>query len=143
VTPQILKWGSWRGVGVVEGVVSGLLRSKGEGREPRTPQISNQIDATELVTLSLFSDKVPTETKHAMACRLCDCNDQSIQHNSTRSRKCSDVDITDKPLEAFIGVHSVYFFSILKLDSSFLSEEVSKWSELEAYKNSLKTAQAL
>jgi hypothetical protein len=62
----------------VEGVVSGLLRSKGEGREPRTPQISNQIDATELVILSLFSDKVPTETKHAMACRLCDCNDQSI-----------------------------------------------------------------
>jgi hypothetical protein len=49
VTPQILKWGggSWRGVGVVEGVVSGLLRSKGEGREPRTPpQFSNQIDAT-------------------------------------------------------------------------------------------------
>jgi hypothetical protein len=38
VTPQIL---------VVEGVVSGLLRSKGEGREPRTPQFSNQIDATE------------------------------------------------------------------------------------------------
>jgi hypothetical protein len=33
-------------VGVVEGVVSGLLRSKGEGREPRTPQFSNQIDAT-------------------------------------------------------------------------------------------------
>jgi hypothetical protein len=26
--------GGW---GVVEGVVSGLLRSKGEGREPRTP----------------------------------------------------------------------------------------------------------
>jgi hypothetical protein len=40
--------GSWRGVrGVVEGVVSGLLRSEGEGREPRTPQFSNQIDATE------------------------------------------------------------------------------------------------
>jgi hypothetical protein len=34
------------GLGVVEGVVSGLLRSKGEGREPRTPQFSNQIDAT-------------------------------------------------------------------------------------------------
>jgi hypothetical protein len=61
----------------VEGVVSGLLRSKGERREPRTPQISNQIDATELVTLSSFSDKVPTETKQAMACRLCDCNDKS------------------------------------------------------------------
>jgi hypothetical protein len=25
------------GLGLVEGVVSGLLRSKGEGREPRTP----------------------------------------------------------------------------------------------------------
>jgi hypothetical protein len=37
--PQILKWG-------VVGVVSGLLRSKREGREPRTPQFSNQIDAT-------------------------------------------------------------------------------------------------
>jgi hypothetical protein len=36
--PQILKWGSWRWVvGVVEGVVSGLLRNKGEGREPTTP----------------------------------------------------------------------------------------------------------
>jgi hypothetical protein len=34
------------GWGVVEGVVSGLLRSNGEGREPRTPQFSNQIDAT-------------------------------------------------------------------------------------------------
>jgi hypothetical protein len=33
-------------VGVVEGVVSGLLLSKREGREPRTPQFSNQIDAT-------------------------------------------------------------------------------------------------
>jgi hypothetical protein len=44
--PQILKWGSWRGVGVVEGVVSGLLRGKGEGREPRTRQFSNQIGAT-------------------------------------------------------------------------------------------------
>jgi hypothetical protein len=32
----------------VEGVVSGLLRSKGEGRESRTPQFSNQIDATAL-----------------------------------------------------------------------------------------------
>jgi hypothetical protein len=31
----------------VEGVASGLLRSKGEGREPRTPQFSNQIDATD------------------------------------------------------------------------------------------------
>jgi hypothetical protein len=31
-------------VGVVEGVVSGLLRRKGEGREPRTPQFSNQIN---------------------------------------------------------------------------------------------------
>jgi hypothetical protein len=30
----------------VGGVVSGLLRSKGEGREPRIPQFSNQIDAT-------------------------------------------------------------------------------------------------
>jgi hypothetical protein len=39
-------WGSWRGLGVVEGVVSGILYSKGEGREPRTPQFSNQIDAT-------------------------------------------------------------------------------------------------
>jgi hypothetical protein len=37
----------------------------------------------------------------------------------------------------------VSFFSILKLDSSFLSEEDSKWSELEAYQKSLKTAQAL
>jgi hypothetical protein len=37
--PQILKWGSWRGLGVVEGVVSGLLRSKGEGREPRIPPV--------------------------------------------------------------------------------------------------------
>jgi hypothetical protein len=40
VTPQILKWV------VVEGVVSGLLCSKGKGQEPRTPQFSNQIDAT-------------------------------------------------------------------------------------------------
>jgi hypothetical protein len=39
VTPQILKWRVW--------LQSGLLRSKlGEGREPRTPQFSNQIDAT-------------------------------------------------------------------------------------------------
>jgi hypothetical protein len=54
----------------------------------------------------------------------------SIQHNSTRSRKCSDVDIIDKPLEAFIGAQSVSFL-------------VSKWSELEAYQKSLKTVQAL
>jgi hypothetical protein len=31
----------------VDGVVSGLLRSKDEGREPRTSQFSNQIDATD------------------------------------------------------------------------------------------------
>jgi hypothetical protein len=29
----------------VEGVVSGLLRSKGEGLEPKTHQFPNQIDA--------------------------------------------------------------------------------------------------
>jgi hypothetical protein len=49
VTTQILKWGGGVvevGWGVVEGVVSGLSRSKGEGREPRTPQFSNQFDAT-------------------------------------------------------------------------------------------------
>jgi hypothetical protein len=39
--------GDWGGV--VEGVVSGLLRSKREEREPRTPQFSNQIDATDYV----------------------------------------------------------------------------------------------
>jgi hypothetical protein len=37
VTPQILKWG------VVEGMVSGLLRSKGEGREPRTPSFQTRL----------------------------------------------------------------------------------------------------
>jgi hypothetical protein len=42
VTPQILKWGSWRGLGVVEGMVSGLLCSKGEGREPRTPSFQTR-----------------------------------------------------------------------------------------------------
>jgi hypothetical protein len=41
--PQILKWGSWRGLRVVEGVVSGLLRSKGEGREPRTPRFQTRL----------------------------------------------------------------------------------------------------
>jgi hypothetical protein len=40
VTPQILKW---RGLGVVEGVVSGLLRSKGEGREPGTPSFQTRL----------------------------------------------------------------------------------------------------
>jgi hypothetical protein len=43
------------GGGVVEGVVTGLLRSKGEGREPRTPQFSNQIDATGALSPSLFT----------------------------------------------------------------------------------------
>jgi hypothetical protein len=47
-------------VGVVEGVVSGLLRSKEEGREPRTPQFSNQIDAT----VDYKSDK-------ARSCNFC------------------------------------------------------------------------
>ena len=47
----------------------------------------------ELVTLSLFSDKVPKETKQAMVCRLRDFNKQSSQLNSTRSRRSCDVDI--------------------------------------------------
>jgi hypothetical protein len=38
--PQILKW---EVVGVVEGVVSGLLRSKREGREPRTPSFQTRL----------------------------------------------------------------------------------------------------
>jgi hypothetical protein len=47
VTPRFCSGGRGGGSGVVEGVVSDLLRSKGEGREPRTPQFSNQIDATD------------------------------------------------------------------------------------------------
>jgi hypothetical protein len=49
----------------VEGVVSGLLRIKGEGREPRTPQFSNQIDATghyDVDKLLNFVFNIQTET---------------------------------------------------------------------------------
>ena len=97
----------------------------------------------ELVTLSLFSDKVPKETKQAMVCRLRDFNKQSSQLNSTRSRRSCDVDIIEKSLESFVGARTVSFFSILQLDSSFLSEEISKCSQLESYQKSLETVQAL
>jgi hypothetical protein len=37
--PDFEVGGRGGGLGVVEGVVSDLLRSKGEGREPRTPPV--------------------------------------------------------------------------------------------------------
>jgi hypothetical protein len=40
-------------MGVVEGMVSGLLRSKGEGREPRTPSFQ-----TRLTPLVLIKDNI-------------------------------------------------------------------------------------
>jgi hypothetical protein len=40
VTPHIL---------VMEGVVSGLLRSKGEGKGTQDPQFSNQFDVTDIL----------------------------------------------------------------------------------------------
>jgi hypothetical protein len=52
--PQILKLGVVHGVGVVEGVVSGLLRSKGRDENRGPSQFSNQIDATVQIHLHLI-----------------------------------------------------------------------------------------
>jgi hypothetical protein len=41
--PDFEVGGRGGGLGVVEGVVSGLLRSKGEGREPRTPSFQTRL----------------------------------------------------------------------------------------------------
>jgi len=83
----------------------------------------------EIVPISLFSDQVPDDTKRLMVRRLHEICGHELDIQGVRSNRCLTQDlatIVDRPLESlkFIGPGSSLFFSVLRMDSSFMEVDV-------------------
>lgn len=85
----------------------------------------------ELAPLGLFSKLVPADIKHLMVAKLLDNHPKEQSDPSTRYTG-KDY-ISNNSLDHFIGPASHLFFSVLKIDTAFLSEDVEKWEQSESF----------
>jgi len=100
----------------------------------------------EIVPISLFSDQVPDDTKRLMVRRLHEICGHGLDIQGVRSNRCLTQDlatIVDRPLESFIGPGSSLFFSVLRIDSSFMEVDVREWQTLDSFQQARKVARAL
>lgn len=103
----------------------------------------------EMVTLSLFSDIVPSEELRYLAdCLLAV---QATQENVTPTHrygrglgkpKFPDVSLTTR-LGDLVNEDSWFLFGLLQLDRSFLEENVENWKELPTFANDKKKIGAI
>ena len=97
----------------------------------------------ELVPLSLFSHSVDNDIKKKMAEKILTYKSQEkcVNRFGTDYGKPEFPAIpttTENDLSDFIGQVSLMFFTILKLDSSFLNHPVDDWINIESFKEAKK-----
>lgn len=98
----------------------------------------------ELAPLGLFSDLVSVETKRRMAERLQEQLEHVSRIREGRSfRYTGTEDLTNKTLDYFIGSASPFFFEVMKLDTSFLVENVDSWKNIKSFEEARKAVMAL
>jgi len=100
------------------------------------------------VPLALFSDILPIEMKRLMADRLLAISDKKSDYRSVRYTRTDSYSegveqLCPKPLHYYVGPESYLLFNNLKIDTSFLTEDVDKWQELPAFRDGQKAARAL
>ncbi|KAG0712007.1 hypothetical protein GWK47_019372 [Chionoecetes opilio] len=93
---------------------------------------------TNLVGLALFSDKVTIEEKTKMVEKLAIDKDLDKKRWTTALQDPSSVTLSD-----LVTKESLFSFTELKLDSSFLQSPVLSWKENEAYNQDKETVQHL
>ena len=98
----------------------------------------------ELVPLALFSSKVPSIERQKLADTLLDTKPEAERHaphhrhgtGFGKPKFSKEVGLQSK-LADFVTEDSWFFFSVLKLDSSFLHLDVAAWPEADSFKTSL------
>ncbi|KAG0723530.1 hypothetical protein GWK47_042533 [Chionoecetes opilio] len=93
---------------------------------------------TDLVGLALFSDKVTIEEKTKMVEKLAIDKDLDKKRWTTAPQDPSSVTLSD-----LVTKESLFSFTELKLDASFLQSPVLSWKENEAYNQGKETVQHL
>lgn len=93
----------------------------------------------ELVVLALFSDKVSDDDKNRMRIKLASNEYPARGNNSLRFKD----DIDGMQLPDFVSERSRFMFSILDIDTSFLSENAESWQYNTSYKKAKKFVSSL
>jgi len=95
----------------------------------------------ELISLALFDDNVPNDTKRLMVRGL---QTPSAHAHPPPKRITLETDtIETKNLKDFVTQNTHRFFSITGLPSTFLDKDVDLWSEDEDYQAAKKTVSAM
>lgn len=91
----------------------------------------------ELITLSLFSDKVSNEEKSLMAILMLRVVAQRTENSIKHTDEIDDIQNIE--LYNFISARSFFLFEHLGINSEFLDEDSAKWNEMESFIRSKKT----
>lgn len=94
----------------------------------------------ELVILSLFSKLITNEQKEAIRLKLVHEVGQRTEHSI---RRVIEGNISHMELHDFISERSMFLFSTLGIDSSFLEYETSEWENLDSYHIARRTLKSL
>ena len=87
----------------------------------------------EIVVLSIFDDEVDEQTKRNIVANLQRESFCNFEKRYVPSKEEMSVSIYEKSLSDFVSQKSKDLFSRLKIDSSFLQENVSSWEENAAF----------
>jgi len=95
----------------------------------------------ELILLSLFSPKVSDAEKQEITQKLLTCNPSKSfknRHGTGYGKPVLPNIQTNSKLSDFVGPSSWFFFELLNIDTSFLTESIGNWQSVDAYKGAEK-----